>query len=289
MKYLIVTADDFGMTKSISEGIARAYKDGIVTTVSFLPTGEAFRDAVRMAGELDLKEVGAHLSLTETRPVTDPARIPSIVAKDGRFFRRRNIFFMKFFLNGIDPAQMNIEFRAQLDALKKVGLPITHLSSHEHIHMMPGILEIIVRLAKEYDIPVIRYPHKDRQIRKSGIGVFYKSIILSYFAKGMKHILDNTSINYADHFMGFLESGKIGEETLLKMLDALEDGATELVCHPGFLGPEVLNRYRFHMNCENELYALTSPRVKKLILEKGIKLTTYLKYLATQGRFQNLS
>ncbi|MFA6610655.1 MAG: ChbG/HpnK family deacetylase [Candidatus Omnitrophota bacterium] len=282
MKNLIVTADDFGMTKSISQGIARACKDGIVTTVSFLPTGEAFRDAVRMAGELGLKEAGAHLSLTETRPLTDPSGIPDLVTKDGRFLGGRNAFFMKFFLKGIDREQIYIEFRSQLDAIKKTGLPITHLSAHEHIHMMPDILKIFVRLAKEYDIPVIRYPHKDRQAGNSGIGVFYRSLILSYFAKGMKETLDNASVGYADHFMGFFDSGKIGEDSLLKMLGALEDGSTELVCHPGFLGPEILDRYHFHMNCENELFALTSPRVKKLIVEKGIQLTTYLKYLATK-------
>jgi len=50
---------------------------------------------------------------------------------------------------------------------------------------------------------------------------------------------------------------------------------TELVTHPGFLDPEVLYRYRFHKNCEEELYALTSPKAKRAITDNGITLSQY--------------
>ena len=70
MKCLIVTADDFGLSKSINEGIVKAYKDGIVTSISLIPTGEAFHDAVALARDLKLEDIGAHLSLTETGPLT---------------------------------------------------------------------------------------------------------------------------------------------------------------------------------------------------------------------------
>ena len=83
MKRLIVTADDFGMTKRINEGIVKAHREGIVTFLNFLPSGEAFDDAARIAKELNLKEIGAHLALTETIPVTAPEKIQNLVAKDG--------------------------------------------------------------------------------------------------------------------------------------------------------------------------------------------------------------
>ncbi len=103
MKRLIVTADDFGMTKRINEGIAKARRDGIVTFLNYLPSGEAFDDAARMAKELALSEIGAHLALTETIPVTAPEKIRSLVTKDGWFHKDHNIFFLKFLLSNFCP------------------------------------------------------------------------------------------------------------------------------------------------------------------------------------------
>jgi predicted glycoside hydrolase/deacetylase ChbG (UPF0249 family) len=66
----------------------------------------------------------------------------------------------------------------------------------------------------------------------------------------------------------------------MSIVPGVEEGSTELVCHPGFIGPEVLDRYTFHRNAEAELFALTSPRVRKLLEENQIKLATYKEILS---------
>lgn len=280
MKQLIITADDFGLTNGINEGIVKAYKEGVVTFLSFIPTGEAFEDALRLMRNLKLDSIGAHLSLTETSPLTEPGRIPGLVAKDNGFYKSHNEFFLKLFLGKIRQDEIYIELKRQLDTLEKTGLKITNLSSHEYIHIVPEILNIFVRLAKEYDIPSIRYPHKDLPIRGFKPDRIYRSLVLSYFDKRMKPILDTASIIYPEHFLGFLDSGKIRESSLIDMVKSLSEGATEIICHPGFLGPEILDRYRWHLSCEEELYALTSPAVKKIIKDKGIKLINYKEFLS---------
>jgi predicted glycoside hydrolase/deacetylase ChbG (UPF0249 family) len=279
MKYLIVSADDFGLTKSVNEGIAMSCREGIVTSVNLFPSGEAFELALRLARELGLKEAGAHLALTETGPVADPEKVPTLLTSGGRFYKNRSRFLPRLLLGMVDPDHIYTELKAQMDAVESAGIAITDLSSHEHIHMMPGILAVFVKLAKEYDIPAIRYPHKDRSERGFGIKSVYKSFVLSRFESGMARVLSGSSIKSPDHFRGFLDSANITEETLLGMLDSLEEGTTELVCHPGFLGPEVVDRFIFHRNCEAELFALTSRRVRKRIEERKIQLITYGEFL----------
>ena len=80
---------------------------------------------------------------------------------------------------------------------------------------------------------------------------------------------------YTDNFLGFFDSGNIREETLIKMLNNLPEGTTELVTHPGFISAEVLDRCIFHRNCETDLAALTSRRVKKVIADNNIKLISF--------------
>ena len=272
MRYLIVSADDFGLTKSVNEGIAMAAKEGIVTSLSLMPAGEAFAGALGLLKDLNIEKVGVHLALTETKPTLEPAKVTTLVAKDGKFYKNHNDLFFKLFLRKIGQNQIYDELKNQVEMVLKSGLKITNLSSHEHIHMIPAILDIFVRLAIEYDIPAMRYPRGDRPVRGIEPGAYYRSLVLAYFSKDMYKALRGAGISYTGHFLGLLDSGKLTEDLLIDIFSNLKEGTTELVSHPGFLGPEILDRYRFHINCEKELSALTSRRVKKFLDENGIKL-----------------
>lgn len=265
MKKLIVSADDFGLTGSINEGIAKARRDGIVTSLNMLPAGEAFDDAVRLSRQMKLEEAGAHLSLTE---------VPFLTG-DKKFYKNHNQFFFEFISGKIKRDEIYIELEYQLDRVKKTGLKITNLSSHEHVHLIPGIFGIFVRLAKEYGIPYMRLTYRDRIMKPLTLKKIYKKMIILSLGKADEIVLRKADLKGADNFIGFLDSGNISEKVLINMLRSLKEGTTEFVCHPGFIGHEVLNRYRFHLKCEEELSALTSPRVKKIIDEEKIQLTGY--------------
>lgn len=280
MRYLIVSADDFGLTKSVNEGIAKAYREGIVTNLNLIPAGEAFEDAVGLIKGLKIEGTGAHLPLTETAPVSSPQKIPTLLSADGKFHKNHNLFFFKLILGLIKDDEIYAELKNQLFRIEDAGIKITNLSGHEHIHMIPRILNIFVRLCKEHNIPAIRYPHQERISRLPNIDMLAKRFIVSYFSKGMKKILEQGGVKYAEHFAGLLDSGRLKEAALINILSNLGEGITELVSHPGFLSPDVLDRYPWHMNCEYELYALTSRRVKNIIKDKDIKLITYRELLS---------
>lgn len=284
MKQLIVSADDFGLTKSISEGAVKAYRDGIVTSLNLLPTGSAFEESLYLLKNIKLNEIGAHLSLTETSPVANPAKVKSLVTKEGGFYANYPSFFINLFLGKIKTGDIYFELRSQLDRLKKTDLPIISLNSHEHIHMMPFLLRIFIELAGEYSIPFIRYPHGDRLVRPFSLKKLFKMIALSYFGKRIERMMRESGIYAADNFLGHLDSGNLSEDLLIRLLDNLPDGTTELVCHPGYLSPQVLNKYMFHLNCESELSALTSRRVKRIIEDRGIRLVTYGEILSERKR-----
>lgn len=275
MKRLIVNADDLGLTRSINEGIVRACREGIVTFISLIPSGEAFDDAARLAAELKLEEMGAHLALSETVPVTEAAKISTLTAKNGRFYPHHNEFLVRFFLGMVSRDEIYLELKNQMERLRKLNIRITNLSSHEHVHMVPEILEIFVRLAKEYGIPSIRYPRGEGRPAPFFIAKLYRALVLSYFEKSMANIVRKSGLAYTDHFRGFLDAGRLDEAALIGIINGLQDGTTELVCHPGFIGPEVVDRYRWHIECEAELFALTSRRVKKALEDNGVTLVKY--------------
>ena len=146
--------------------------------------------------------------------------------------------------------------------------------------MMPYMLDIFIELAKEYDIPAIRYPHKERLVGPLTVKKIYRKLILLYLEKRMRKMLNNSGLLYTDKFLGFLDSGKIRENVLSEMFASLGEGATELVTHPGLLSPEVVDRCIFYLDCETELAALTSRKVKDLIADNGIRLIKYSEFIA---------
>lgn len=275
MKYLIVSADDLGLSDSINRGIIAACEEGIVTSVNVIPTGDAFYDAMALLRVAKVKELSAHLALTETVPLTERSDIQTLVSRDGRFPKSYPGFLFDFFRGKMDRGQIYLELKSQLDRLKASNLPITNLSSHQHIHMLPGILEIFIELAKEYNVPSIRYLSGDVLCYPYHPKKFFKKAILGYFANKMKRALDSASIHHADNLLGFMDSGNITEELLIGMFKKIPEGVTELVTHPGFISTEVLDRCIFHRNCETDLAALTSRRVKGAIAGNGIKLISF--------------
>ncbi len=281
MKYLIVMADDFGLAESINDGIVKAYKEGIVTDLNFLPSGEAFEHAVGLAKGLGIEDVGAHLSLTETAPVSAPRNVPTLVTGSGRFHKDRSALFLAHFTWRLDRNEVYTELKAQLDLLKSRGLKISVLSSHEHIHMMPFMFDIFIDLAREYEIPFLRYIRGDKLISPVNIKKFLKYLILVFFEMGSRKIIDKKKINCSDSLRGFIDSGDINEESLLKILNSLGDGIVELVCHPGLLSPRVLDKYKFHINCERELAALMSRRARRFIAESAIVTARYGSLIRT--------
>ncbi len=269
MKYLIVNADDFGMSKGINEGIVKAVREGIVTSVSVLAAGGAFDDAVRLARANGIGDVGAHLSITE---------IPNLAL--GKDAKSLELFLAEFIFGRMREDDLRREFKAQIDRIRKAGFEITHLDSHEHIHLLPRMLRIFIGLARECSIPAIRLLREEKVIGPLTPGKAYRLFLSRNFTKEGERVMRNSGLFSPDHLLGFIDSGRLSEELLVKMLGSLEEGATELVAHPGFLDPQVLDDYRWHVNCEYELYALVSRRVRQAVEENNIKLISYKEALS---------
>jgi predicted glycoside hydrolase/deacetylase ChbG (UPF0249 family) len=61
---LRVTADDFGFTPGVTDGIFEAHEQGIVTHTSLMAGGLDFDRAVSLSRKTPTLSVGLHLTLT---------------------------------------------------------------------------------------------------------------------------------------------------------------------------------------------------------------------------------
>ncbi len=275
MVKLIVHADDFGLTQKVNQGIKRAHTKGILTSTSIISNGEAFDDAVEIYRDLPSLDLGVHLTLVEERPFVPPETIPSLVDDQGRFHCNAAEFTRKYFLRKITMNEVEVELDGQIKKTLDHGLRISHLDSHQHLHMLPKILDITVRLARKYHIPYIRYPRETTQkwMLKQGISLtrYVQAKMLNGFCRMAKDLEGMRT----DHFMGFLFSGKLDKQKLVLMLEHLpSQGVCELMCHPGMDDPDSKYAY-WGYQCAQETAALADPEVSALSQYKNIKLLTF--------------
>ena len=247
---LIVNADDFGYGESVSAGIVRAHRDGIVTATTLMTNAPHTDDAAKLARATPSLDVGVHLVATFDRPLTDATRVRSLVDADGRFFRPRELMS-----RDVDRNEALLEYRAQYDKARVLlGKEPTHLDTHHWVHDHPALEWAIGELAHMTGAAV--RIHSDAQ----------------------RDRLRERGVRTPDHFAReFQYEGKVGVDQLLALIEhvAKQDGVTELMCHPGEADEALVKRSGYARERPTELATLTDPRVRAAVKERGITLATF--------------
>jgi predicted glycoside hydrolase/deacetylase ChbG (UPF0249 family) len=232
---LIVTADDVGLDRGMTEGAIRAHRQGIVTACSLVANGREFDDAVARLRDVPSLEVGVHLALVEERALTT-----------GRPMPRNYVRFLLSRRTDVEP-----ELRAQIEKVLATGLPVTHLNGHQHLHMLPRVRRVVERLAREYGIGYVRVV-RDRGGR----------------ARRLSIAALNALGDPSRRTIGVAEAGHLTAVRLIELLDHV-DGVTELVTHPG-VGVTAYPHWGYAW--DEETRALCDPRVRQEIGARGIEL-----------------
>jgi len=287
MRQLIVNADDFGLTEQVSGGILDAHREGIVTSTTLMANGGAFDAAVSMSRRAPRLGIGVHLNLTQGQPVSPALRIPSLVDAKGRFDLSPGRLLRGILTRQVDLADVETELRAQIRKIFRAGISPTHLDGHKHVHVLPGVSEIVIGLAQEFSIPSVRCPQEEapgyasllRAGRDSRVALAKQYLVgraVSGFARRFKEKLAEAGLLFPAHFYGLSQTGFLDARSVQDVLGRLAEGVSELMCHPGYLDADLVKAgTRLRAQREVEIQALTAPQVRKRVAERGIQLISY--------------
>jgi len=279
MRSLIVNADDLGLSEGINEAVKRCYLSGAITGVSVMACGRCFREGAAMLREIGKTEVGAHLTVTcGFFPCTeDRAGIKSLLNTRGAFLSNYLEFMGRYFRKKIKMDEMYLELAGQIKKINEEGLTITHLDSHEHVHMFPGVLKITLRLAEEFGIPYIRVPLERSAVvrKKFRVKDLLRYAGLKMFASGAAAAVTASKIGHNDTFLGHFHSGRMDDDILIFMVENLTDGVNELALHPGVFSRGLLSDSSWHCNAPVELETLINGKWRHLAESKGIRFISH--------------
>ena len=253
MKLLIINADDLGFSKGTNQGVIEAFKKGVLTSASIMPTGPSFKEAVTLVKQCPKLGIGVHLSLTLGKSMLPKHQIPDLVDQNGYFYSNSVFLLLKTYTSPKVLLQIKAELKAQIDCVLKSSLAIDHLNGQYHIHFMPRIFPIVSQLAKTYKIPFVRAPLEPLFLPSLSFG-FLKWLLMRIF--GMILQLQQKFPRIYPTFYGILHTRSMDKVTFAKTLARVDAGVTEILLHPGYFD---LGKTNFDYNRQGIVSFLESP------------------------------
>jgi predicted glycoside hydrolase/deacetylase ChbG (UPF0249 family) len=270
---LVINADDFGLSEGINRGIMEAFHAGALRSTSIMVGMPAFRSAVRYAQAAgDALGVGLHFTLTAGRPLT-PA--PSLTDPATGLFFSLPVLVRRALLGRVRALDVAEECAAQIGRARQAGLRLTHLDGHHHVHLLPGAQDVVREVVQAERIPGVRRPRE----RLFGIPAwrrrFPERLVMRFLSFAMESRLW-AGIRMTDHFVGSTLLGAPDFLTaLLRVLESLGPGSTELMVHPGYVPEPLPGNDPYTSQREAELSALTSQQVLSKLRSGSIALVRF--------------
>ncbi|SEO21028.1 hypothetical protein SAMN04488134_1056 [Amphibacillus marinus] len=223
---IIFNADDYGLTKGITDGIIKSHKEGVVRSTTLMMNGQAVNYAIALAKENPTLAVGIHLVLTHGKPIAQD--VPNLVNQSGHFkFAKSAISINEYELSDIET-----EFRAQIEQFLATGLKLDHIDSHHHVHGWPQLKTLMIKLAKDYQVPVRYVPS----------------------------LKDQTDILFTDNIWLKFYKDEL-ELDLFSQLKRIKAESVEVMVHPGIVDQALIDISSYTHDREKELAMLCTMEI----------------------------
>jgi predicted glycoside hydrolase/deacetylase ChbG (UPF0249 family) len=244
-RYLVVTADDYGIGPATSQGILDLAAQGLVTGAVLLVNSPYAEEAVRawrQAGQP--MELGWHPCLTLDRPVAPAHLVPSLLGADGGFWPL-GAFLRRLCLGRVCSAEIAIELRAQYERFRALlGHPPTVVNAHHHVQVFPPVGRILLGLlATGRPLPYVRRVREPWRTLARVPGARVKRAALSVLGRRYARRPPHRDFPGNDWLAGITDPPWVADpEFLARWLARIPGQVVELTCHPGYLDPSLVSR-----------------------------------------------
>jgi predicted glycoside hydrolase/deacetylase ChbG (UPF0249 family) len=272
MRRLIINADDYGLTRGVSQGIRSAFSYGVLSSTTAMTNIPGAARGLEVAlRDTPSLTIGIHLTLTVGKPVSPVEKVPTLVDSEGNFYSRE-AFLAR--LESIDPEEAGLEFRAQIEALRSLGIQPDHLDSHHFVsYLAPGLLAQMLLLAEEYRLAVRPPAGCDGAMSELFPGL--PESAAAFLQGDAQAFIRRASVPTADRLYLTLYDKTATLKNLHWILSDVPDGVSEIMCHPGLADEELRNISDYAEERGYELTLLTESNLPALLKQWGIQLTTY--------------
>lgn len=281
---LIVNADGFGFTPGNNRAIFETLAAGVVRSISVNANFPAVEEVARVVRDHPRVSIGVHFNLAVGRPVLDPAEVPSLVDREGRFLD--TAFPRALLLGRVRRDEMRRELRAQVEVLRSLGVTPTHWDGHRNQHLLPRYYEVAMEVAWDAGIERMR---TNRHCLFTGSASIVPAIghYVRHPDRLARHVLTAlwmararaAGFRMADRMITPVRAGSGTWKTDRAMWEALfrllPPGTSEIYCHPGYPDETLRAHARYVEEREAEARVLSDPTLAEGAARQGVELISF--------------
>jgi len=274
---VILNADDFGLAPAHTRRVAALRAKGLLSDVSLLANGTSFDEAAVGLREAGIFETGVHLCITGgERPVSAPRDVPSLLS--GVSFRAHWPGVLLALTAGrIRRAEVEREWEAQIARAEGAGLRVTHLDSHQNLHLHPLLFPVAVALARRFRVPFVRAPGAgDPPGRPDAPPLSrLRARLLALLGSRGRRLLDEAGLPEPPRVLGLAEAGHMTAARFARAIANLPEGDYEVALHSGDEDDVTRARYLWGYDWRGEAEALESGAVAAALAARGIAAVSF--------------
>ena len=244
-RYLLITADDFGIGPETSRGILDLAAKGVLTSTVLLVNSPYAAECVgmwrRAGGPIEL---GWHPCLTLDSPILAPHKIPSLVDERGHFLKLGTLL-KRLLMGRIQQQEVEAEFQAQFERfIELVGFLPANVNAHHHVHIFRPIGDALAAVLTD----VTPRPYVRRVVESVGKlaripGARIKRVVLTQFGRRSARRQQAFKMPGNDWLLGITDPPFVHDPAFFhRWLQNAPGQFVELTCHPGYLDATIEGR-----------------------------------------------
>ena len=275
-KYLIIHADDAGMSHSVNRGTIDAMEQGIVSSASIMVPCPWFKEFAAYAAAHPELDYGIHLTLNSEwknyrwGPVLSRDKVPSLVDSEGYLWdNTRQVS------ENAKADEVELELRAQIERALEFKVPLSHLDTHMGaVVSRPDLVEVYVKLGLEFDLPIlfIRQPNEQLQ-RIPGFMDRFPALLGQLQQRGLP-VLDRLEQHYGGN------THEQRRQTYIDTIKSLGPGVTQLIIHCGYDDAELQSITNSSSRRDGDRRIFCETKIKELVQAEGIEVISWSDFRA---------
>jgi predicted glycoside hydrolase/deacetylase ChbG (UPF0249 family) len=269
---VILNADDFGLAPAHTRRVAALRANGFLSDVSLLANGTSFEGAIDGLRAAGIFETGVHLCITGgERPISPPRDIPSLLS-GGSFRAHWPGVLLALSAGRIRLAEVEREWEAQIARAESAGLRVTHVDSHQNLHLHPLLFPVALALARRFRVPFVRAPRAgDPPGRPDAPPLSrLRARLLALLGQRGRGLLERAGLPEPPRVLGLAEAGHMTAERFERAVASLPEGDYEVALHAGDEDDVTRVRYLWGYEWRREAEALESGAVSAALAARGI-------------------
>jgi chitin disaccharide deacetylase len=269
-RYVIIHADDAGMSHSVNRATIAAMEQGIVSSASIMVPCPWFKEFAAYAKAHPEKDFGIHLTLNSEwdnyrwGPVAGRSNVPSLVDQEGYLWDN-----VAEIVANAKSDEVETELRAQIQRALNFGVPLTHLDTHMGaVVSRPDLVEVYVKLGIEFDLPVFFLRNLGREIPDEAVRTRAMQLIEKLEDHGLP-VLDSMTQLYTN--------GSFAEKKAqyLQAITDSEPGVQYLILHCGYDDDELRAITNSSKLRDTDRRVVTDADFIEAVKQTGVEVVTW--------------